>query len=114
MNNQVKYSLIFIIALFLLIGFANGFKCNSSSTLTFESNWREPTSAELGKIIPVLAKKQVTECGELYVRKANGSDTEYLIACRGARMIFHGYHIFTASEEVLPYEDSAYPMPTDK
>lgn len=74
--------------------------------------WKEPNGQELLVISQTLIKKNVTGCGEYYLRKSSQDSGEYLIGCTSDGVNWSYYIIWPQIEDVMgPYTDESIEKP---
>lgn len=106
------YTILVLVLLCVLLKVCFSPSQETNPELKYESSWRSPDGEEFLKVGRVMAKHHLS-WGEYRLKRRIDSDNEYRAACRIDTGEWHGYLIFTASQEVVPFNDPKVSMPQE-
>lgn len=111
-----KY-ILFVVVILVIVGIfnrntgktvkTNGQEINDGYSLS----WQSPSTEQVSQIGRILAKNNISGCGEFYVKTKTGSDSELAVACTADGESFHYYLVWLASEAVTCIKDDGIAKP---
>jgi hypothetical protein len=111
-----KY-ILFVVLILVIVGIFNRNTGNTNKTNAqeiqhgYSQAWQSPSTKQVSEIGRILAKNNISGCGEFYVKTKSGSDSELAVACTADGKSFSYYLVWLHSEGVTGIKDDGITKP---